>query len=692
MSLETLFAPRHVVLLGASSTAGRVGCIVARNLLGAAGRVRVSLVNPKGGMLDGVSFVPFLKDVESTVDLAIIAIPPQAVLAEIPNIAATGAKTVLCLTAGVDKPKLLEACKAHGLRLIGPNCLGVLVPGLGLNASFGNDMPPAGSVALISQSGAVLTAMAAWGKQNQVGFSHLLSLGDMADVDLADVLAYLAFAPECSSIALYIEGIHDGNRFVTTAEAVASHKPIIALKSGRFSASAAAAKSHTGAMAGVDAVYSAAFNKVGIQRADDFDHFRDCIHSMSRFSPLPDAARSKLLILTNGGGFGVLAADSVLEAGGSLAKLPAQALAALDDRLPVTWSRGNPIDIIGDADAGRYEAALNVLKKQDLRGNGVDGLVILNVPTGVADSTASAEAVAMAAQDFPVPVTASWLGGTAASEAALMLEAAGIPCFSSPEAACVAALRHPAANGNGASRIPPIDEAGVAAIAAILAGARKAGRVWLHEVEAKDVFRHAGIPTVETELAATPQEAGEMAAKWPGEKLAVKIVADGLLHKSDVGGVALNLRDAAAVVAAAETMQLKQKTLPNTTFIGFAVQPMASRPKAYEIILGLTCDATFGHVLLFGQGGTSVEAVHDSAMTLTPVTQPEARRLIEKTRLYRLLKGYRNRPAVDFSALEQAIVRLSWLAEMFAEIVELDINPLLVDECGVLAVDGRIKI
>ncbi|MFN7901289.1 MAG: acetate--CoA ligase family protein [Holosporales bacterium] len=691
-SLASFFSPSRIALLGASTKPGKVGHVVAQNLLAPGMRIPVDLINPKGGQLGNVPLLTDIGAVSAPPELVIVAVPPQDVLTSIPSIAASGAKAVLCLTAGIDKVAVKKLCLKYNLRFMGPNCLGLMVPNLGLNASFGDDMPPPGNVALVAQSGAIITALAAWGKTHNIGFSHLVSLGDMVDVTITDMLAYLAFVDECQAIALYIEGISNGAQFVATARAVAGQKPVIALKSGRFKASSAAAQSHTGALTGVDEVYSAAFHKTGVRRCLNFSGFRDEIRGISRYG-ITFTGRQHLLIVTNGGGFGVLAADALIAHGGALAPLPVGIKTALDAVLPQTWSSGNPIDIIGDADPERYAAVLRVLRDTDWGSAGIDAVLILNAPTGISDSVAVARTVALEARGFGVPVYGCWMGGSAAESAARLLEEAGIPCYGSPEAAVASALAPKAPQTNGHCLTSPFDQGAMEAITAILADAKAEKRTWLHEVEAKDIFRHMGVATVPTVLAKTPEEAETLAAQWLGEKLAVKIVADGLLHKSDVGGVALNLANPQAVRRAAESMRQRLVSgKARTTLVGFAVQPMASRPKAYEIILGLNRDATFGTVVLFGQGGTSVEAVNDQALTLTPITTGEAGYLIRKTRVFRMLRGYRNRPAVDFAVLEDALVRLSWLGELFSEIQELDINPLLVDETGVLAVDGRIRI
>ncbi|MFN9323174.1 MAG: acetate--CoA ligase family protein [Holosporales bacterium] len=691
-SLASFFAPSRIALLGASTKPTKVGHVVAQNLLAPGMKIPVDFINPKGGQLGNVPILTNLEAVSAPPELVILSVPPQEALAAIPSIAASGAKAILCLTAGIDREAVKKLCVQYNLRFMGPNCLGLMVPHLGLNASFGGDMPMPGHVALVAQSGAIVTALAAWGKTHSIGFSHLVSLGDMADVTITDMLAYLAFVDECQAIALYVEGIKNGAQFVATARAVAGQKPVIALKSGRFQASAAAAQSHTGALAGIDQVYSAAFHKTGIRRCLNFGSFRDEIRGISRYG-ITATGRQHLLIVTNGGGFGVLAADALIAHGGTLAILPQDIKNALNSVLPKTWSLSNPIDIIGDADPERYAVVLRILRSIDWGTAGIDAILVLNAPTGISDSVAVARTVALEARGFGVPVYGCWMGGGAAESAARLLEESGIPCYGSPEAAVASALAPKAAQTNGHCLTSPFDLGAIEAIRAILAGGKAAKRTWLHEVEAKNIFRHAGIGTVPTLLAKTPEEAESLAARWPGEKLAVKIVADGLLHKSDIGGVALNVPHPKAVYDAAKAMyQRLVLNQSHPTFIGFAVQPMASRPKAYEIIIGLNRDATFGTVVLFGQGGTSVEAVKDQALTLTPITTGEAGYLIRKTRVYRMLKGYRNRPAVDFTALEDALVRLSWLGELFNDIQELDINPLLLDETGILAVDGRIRI
>ncbi|MBX9605808.1 MAG: bifunctional acetate--CoA ligase family protein/GNAT family N-acetyltransferase, partial [Gammaproteobacteria bacterium] len=586
---------------------------------------------------------------------------------------------------------LLDAARPALLRILGPNCLGLLAPAAKLNASFAHLAPRTGSLAFVAQSGAVITSVLDWAAPRNIGFSVLASLGDMADVDFGDMLDYLANDPATSAILLYVEGITHARKFMSAARAAARTKPVVVVKAGRHAAGARAAASHTGALAGVDAVYDAAFRRAGMLRVLTLEELFDAVETLALTRP-PRGER--LMILTNGGGAGVLATDALMDAGGTLATLSADTLARLDAVLPPTWSRANPIDIIGDAPAERYTAALAALAESEE----FDALLLLNCPTAVTSPLAAAEAaLAGLAEARDVPVYASWIGGAAAEAARTRLREAGVPAYGAPEEA-VRAFQHMVAyrrNQAALLETPPSRPAeavtDLAPLRALFATAREEGREWLNEDEAKQVLAAYGIPVVRTLRVATPAEAARVALEI-GAPVALKILSPDITHKSDVGGVALNVRVADVERAAAELLERVRDACPAARLEGLAVQAMVARPGAQELIAGLSDDRDFGPVVLFGAGGTAVEVLDDKALGLPPLNLKLARDLIERTRVARLLAGYRHVPPADRDAIALTLVRLAQIAIDLPQVAELDINPLIADHDGVMALDARIRL
>jgi acetyltransferase len=512
----------------------------------------------------------------------------------------------------------------------------------------------------------------------------------MLDVDFGDMLDYLGRDPRVRAILLYIEAIKDVRKFMSAARAAARMKPVVVVKGGRQPEGARAASSHTGALAGSDAVYDAAFRRAGMLRVTDMAELFDAVETLSR---APRISGERLAILTNGGGMGVLATDGLIDEGGTLAALSDETIASLDAALPPTWSHGNPVDIIGDAPAGRYGAAMEALLADD----GVDAILVLNTPTAVADSTVAAEAVVGTLAEHHPPVLACWLG--AESVAARKLFATrGVPTYDTPGEAVRSFMHMVRYRGNQKllMQVPPSVpqdfEPDTQAVRAMIDGALGVGRDWLTEPEAKAVLRAYGIPVVDTAIAATPEEAAKAAADMPGPYV-VKILSRDIVHKSDIGGVALDLDTPEEVAAATRGILARARDrAPDATIDGVVVQRMVRRPAAYELIAGVSEDPQFGPVLLFGQGGHGVEEIGDTAMALPPLNSLLARSLIERTRIYRLLRGYRDRPPVALDAIILTLIQTAQLATDFAEIVELDINPLLADPDGVIALDARIRI
>jgi acetyltransferase len=699
-NLDRLMAPRSVALIGASGRPGSLGTVVLRRLLGAGFAGPIHLVNPRRREIDGRPCHPSVAEVPGPVDLGVVVTPAAAVPDVVAELGAAGARAAVVITAGVERRRMLDAARPHTLRILGPNCLGLIVPGVGLDASFAHIAARRGSLALLSQSGAIVTAMLDWAEARGLGFTVAASLGDMADVDVGDLLDHLAADAGTRAILLYLEQVTDARKFMSAARSAARVKPVIAVKAGRSPAAARAAASHTGALAGSDAVYDAALRRAGVLRVEGLEDLFDAAEALGRLRPV---ASDRLAVLTNGGGAGVLAADAVAASQGRLADLSAETMAALDAALPPTWSRGNPVDIIGDADAARYGAALEVL----LADPDADAVLVMNCPTGLASSAEAAEAVIRveAAEDVrgraAKPILAAWLGGATAAPAAASLERAGIPTYRSPAAAVrgfivlaehqkaqTALLRTPPALAEDA---PPDTDAARSVIARALAQ----GRPLLSEPEAKAVLAAYDIPTVPTRVAATPAEAEGLAEQIlaEAEAMVVKILSPDLSHKSDVGGVRLNLGTPAEVRAAAEAVIAQARARrPEARIEGVVVQPMIRRPVAHELILGLADDPTFGPVILFGAGGTAVEVVADKAVALPPLDLVLAHDLIGRTRVSRLLGGLRDHPAADLDAVAMALVRLAQLAADLPEIRELDVNPLLADAAGVVALDTRIVV
>lgn len=702
--LDRLFEPRSIALIGASPRQGSLGRTVLGNLRAAGFQGPIHLVNPKYAEIDGVPCVRSIQDLASVPDLVVVTTPPQTVPGIIQAAGETGVSAAIVLTAGLGHGEgslAGEACLAarrHGLRLVGPNCLGVIAPRARLNASFAARNATAGDLALISQSGAVEAGLLEWAAERRVGFSALVSLGDKIDVDFGDCLDYFAADRATRAILLYVESINDARKFMSAARAAARAKPVVVIKSGRHAQGARAAATHTGALAGSDAVYEAAFRRAGLLRVFDLDELFAAAETLGRQKPFPG---KRLAVLTNGGGIGVLAVDRLADLGGTLAGLSAKTIAALDQVLPPTWSRANPVDIIGDADAGRYASALEAVLSDDDN----DAVLILNVPTALASASEAAEAVAAtlerarAAAYRSKPVFAVWLGENEASARAF--ERAGIPHFTT-EADAVEGFMHLVRYREAQDLLMETPDSlphdftpDAESARRMVAGAVRDGRQWLDPLETNALLRAYDIPVAPVTLAETADEAA--AAARPilneGGTVAVKVLSPDIVHKSDIGGVKLDLTSEDAVrKAALDIFERAERLKPGARVSGVTVQAMVRRPKARELIAGLADDPTFGPVVVFGRGGTAVEVINDKALALPPLDMNLAEILIARTRVSRILKAYRDVPAADESAIRLVLVKLAQLAADVPEIRELDINPLLADENGVIAVDARVRV
>lgn len=702
-NLEFLFRPTTVAVIGASNRPHSVGAAVMQNLLRGSLAGPVMPVNPKHDAVAGVLCYQGVEALPVTPDLAVICTPPTTVPALVRDLGARGTRAAIVLTAGLSRvtdadgislqQAMLDAAKPYLLRILGPNCLGLIVPHLGLNASFAHIDAMPGKVALVHQSGALCTALLDWARSNEIGFSHVVSMGDSADIDFGDVLDFLGSEPEAHAILLYVESIRAARKFVSAARAAARNKPVLVVKAGRVEEGARAAASHTGVLAGADDVYDAVFRRAGMLRVFSTDEMFDAVETLAHASELKG---ERLAILTNGGGPGVIAVDALVLGGGQLAGLSESTLSALDNMLPVNWSRSNPVDIIGDATGERYAQALRVL----LGDEGVDDVLVLHSPTAVVSSVGAAEGVVKVIREMGKRhrVLASWLGGDGMNPARRLLTEAGIPTYSTPDGAVRAWLhilnyrRNQEILMETPPSVPEAFQPATETARLIIQGALANDRRMLTEPEAKAVLAAYDIPIVETEIAKSPEDV-RIAAGRIGPPVALKILSEDLSHKSDVGGVVLDIASPDDAQIAARSMLERVKSFrPEAAITGFTVQKMARRPGAHELIAGATTDPVFGPILLFGEGGTGVEVIDDKAVALPPLNMNLARELISRTRIARRLAGYRDRPAADTEALCLTLLKLSQLLIDVPEIAEIDINPLLADEKGVLALDARIGV
>ena len=703
--MKNLLSPRSVALVGASPRPGSVGRAILGNIRKAKFKGDFGLVNPRYAEIDGVSAVGSLDKLPFVPELVVITAPATAVAGLIDEAGKRGAAGALIITAGLGHgagslaDAAERAAQKYGMRLIGPNCLGIMMPGVTLNASFAAHMPCAGNLALISQSGAIAAGMVDWAAQRGVGFSGIVSIGDQLDVDIADLLDYFALDRKTRAILLYVEAIKDARKFMSAARAAARIKPVVVVKSGRMAQGAKAAATHTGALAGSDAVYDAAFRRAGILRVSDLRELFDCAETLGR---VEQPSGKRLAILTNGGGIGVLAIDRLAELGGIPAAITPAVREQLDAVLPPTWSRSNPVDIVGDADAARYAAALEAL----LADPGNDAILVMNVQTAIAPADEIAATVTDLVGKYrqqhrgsAKPVLAVWVG--ADQKIIDVLSGAGIPNYPTEDDA-VRGFMHLVRHREvveALAQVPPAMPSEFApntdTARKIVAAARADDRQWLDPVEIKQLLEAYEIPMVPTFAAADAEQAVAHASTLfaQGATVVLKIMSRDIVHKSDVGGVVLNLTSADAVRAATTDILERAKAhRPDARISGVIVQAMVVQPKARELILGLADDPTFGTVIVFGRGGTAVEIINDKALALPPLDLQLARDLIERTRVSRLLRAYRDVPAVKADSVAMVLVKLAQMAADIPEIRELDINPLLADENGVLAVDARITV
>jgi acetyltransferase len=705
-NLNFMFNPAAVALVGASQRPGAIGALLARNLVSAGFKGDIFPVNPKYKTIEGLATYPDVDSLPKTPDLAVIATPPDTVPGLIEAFGRRGTRSAVVISAGFGEGgsekgerlcgRMLDAARPHLLRIVGPNCLGIMVPGAGLNASFGHVQPLSGNIAFVAQSGAIQTSVLDWATSKGIGFSHFVSVGDMADVDFGDMLDYLTADYSAKAVLLYIEAITHARKFMSAARAAARVKPVIVVKAGRHVEGARAAASHTGALAGADDVYDAAFQRAGMLRVMDMQALFDAVETVAmanRFSG------DHLAILTNGGGMGVLATDVLIDKKGRLAELSPETMARLNSVLPSTWSHDNPLDIIGDAPPERYAESLKAL----LEDKGVDAILVLNSPTAVASSTEAARAVidtlkACGSKAGSRGIFTCWLGVDYAREARKMFAENQIPTYETPADAVrgfmqlVRYRRSQEILMETPPTIPEVFAPQADKARGIVDQVLSEDRTWLTETEAKAVLAAYQIPVVQTYEASTPEQAAEIAAGIGGP-VALKILSPEITHKSDVGGVVLDLTSEELVQRTASAMQERIRDMqPEARISGFTVQPMIRRPNAHKLIVGISDDVQFGPVILFGQGGTAVEIIQDKAIALPPLNMHLAREVMARTRVYRLLEGYRGRPTADLDGIALTLVKVSQLISDIGDIAELDINPLLADDQGVMVLDARMKV
>jgi acetyltransferase len=700
-AIECFFAPRTVALIGATDHEGSVGRTVLVNLRNRKFPGTVYAVNPNRSTVMGLPCCASVAAVPGKIDLAVVVTPARTVPAVIRECVDAGVRSAIVISAGFKErgpegatleQEIQAELRRGTMRLLGPNCLGLMNPGLGLNATFAEDIARPGNVAFLSQSGALLTAILDWSFREEVGFSAIVSTGSMLDLGWGDLISFFGEDPETHSILLYMESIGDARGFLSAAREVALSKPIIVIKAGRSQAASLAASSHTGALTGSDEVFDAAFRRCGVLRVQNIS---DLFYMAEVLGKQPRPRGPRLTILTNAGGPSVLATDALISTGGELAPLSKETMDALDSFLPPHWSHNNPIDILGDADPERYDRAIKVAAENPHS----DGLLVILAPQGMTNPAEVADRLKPYSRSTRKPVLASWMGGKRVAEGEAILNAAGIPTFAYPDTAARAFnyMWRYSYNIRGlyetptAADEPQAGEPTRCKVEAILERVLSSGRTLLTEIESKQLLALYQIPTVRTSLAHSEQEAASL-AEGMGFPVVLKVHSETITHKTDVGGVELNLENAETVRQAFRAIQSSVTNKADAeAFLGVTVQPMV-RLDGYELILGSAVDAQFGPVILFGSGGQFVEVYRDRALALPPLNTTLAQRLMEQTKIYKALEGVRGRAAADMALLEQVLVRFSQFVVEQPRIKEVDINPLLVSSEGVLALDARIVL
>ncbi|SPE38376.1 CoA-binding domain protein [Candidatus Sulfopaludibacter sp. SbA6] len=700
--LDVFFSPKTVAVIGATEKAGTVGRTLLWNLVTSPFGGTVYPVNPQRPSVLGVKAYKSVSDIPEDVDLAVIVTPPPTIPGIIRECGENGVRGAIVISAGFKEigpegaaleQKLLEEAQAAHIRVIGPNCLGVMAPLTGMNATFATTIARPGSVGFISQSGALCTAVLDWSLKEMVGFSAFVSVGSMVDVGWGDLIYHLGNDPKTRSIVIYMESIGNARAFISAAREVALNKPIIVIKPGRTAAAAKAAASHTGSLTGSDEVLEAAFRRSGVLRVNNI---ADLFYMAEVLSKQPSPKGPRLTIVTNAGGPGVLATDALIMGGGELAELTPETMEAYNAVLPPTWSHNNPVDIIGDASPERYAKALEIAAKDP----NSDGMLVILTPQAMTDPTQIAEQLKPHAKQEGKPVLASWMGGVDVAAGEEILNRANIPTFPYPDTAARAFnyMWRYSYNLKGLYETPSMPEDSAdwtpdrRLVDEIVQKARSEGRTILTEVESKQVLSAYGIPTAKT-IIATNVGAAVKAAEEIGYPVVLKLYSETITHKTDVGGVQLNLGSTSGVERAFRTIETSVTDKAGAQhFQGVTVQPMVKLKDAYELIIGSSLDAQFGPVLLFGTGGQLVEVFKDRSLALPPLNSTLARRMMEQTKIFKALKGVRGRRPVDLAALEVLLVRFSALVGEQRWIKEIDINPLLASPDGLMALDARVVV
>jgi acetyltransferase len=696
--LDNLFKPKSIAVIGASDRIGSAGYRIFRNLIGSGYGGVVFPVNPKRESVQGVQAYKTISDLPKIVDLAIVVTPAQTVLDVVEECGKRGVKGILIISAGFKEigeegktleTKLLKIQKKYGLRILGPNCVGFIMPHTNLNATFAGAMPAQGNIALFSQSGAVCGAILDWAAAANVGFSSFVSVGSMLDVDFGDLIDYFGNDIHTRSIVLYVEAITNARKFMSAARSFARSKPIIVIKGGRYAEGAKAASSHTGAMAGEDDIYDAAFKRAGIVRVKEIGDLFNCSSILAK-QPRPTGPN--IAIITNAGGPGVLATDSIIDLGGKMAKLSDETMAELNAFLPAHWSKGNPIDIIGDSDENVYAKTIEVC----LKDKNIDGLLIICVPQVVANPKLLADRIIDLSKKSSKPILTSFPGEESVIYARQLLNRNNVPTYPTPEEAVKSYmyLYHYARNLQQHYETPAERDINISpkhkkTVDAIVAKALEKKRYLLNEGESKTFLDMYGIPTTKPYAAESEEDAVKQAERV-GNPVVMKILSPEITHKSDVGGVTVDLQCEEAVREAYKTMmETVKKNAPEAEIMGVTIQKMVSQ-KGVELILGSKKDAVFGSVILFGMGGIYTELFKDRSIGFPPLNQVLIHRIIEKTKAYTLLKGFRNIPPANLQKLEETMITFSQMIIDHPEIKEVDINPLIINKDEIIAVDARI--
>ncbi|NNJ91690.1 MAG: bifunctional acetate--CoA ligase family protein/GNAT family N-acetyltransferase [Gammaproteobacteria bacterium] len=700
--LTSLFTPGSVALFGASDRTDSVGGVVFRNLLSSGYEGKVYAINPKHHQVQGQKAYKSLEDIGHSIELAVVATPAKTIPAIVEACGEHGIKMMLIMSAGFREigtqglrleEQVVQTAKQYDIRLMGPNCLGIMRPEKKLNITFGHNHAKPGSIALVSQSGAICTAILDWAEMNDIGLSAVVSTGIAADLDFGDYLDYLVSDPQTRSILLYIEGIKDARRFMSSIRAAARIKPVIALKVGRHSVGAEASMSHTGALVGSDQTFSAALERSGVLRVESVTHLFSAAKALS--SPHYRNSGERLVIITNGGGPGVMAADRAADRGIELSRLSVETVEALNKILPGVWSHSNPVDIIGDAPPERYQQAIDIC----LKDNGIDAAIVILTPQAMTQPTQVAEAIIETAKHHRKPILTSWMGGHQVEPGRQLFNNAHIPSFRTLENAVDAFSFMAAYNRNQRLLLqtPAKLKRGYAkpdkeGARLIIEGALAEQRHILTEPESIAVLRAFNIPAVQIAVANSANEA-LIFAETIGFPIVMKVLSTDISHKSDAGGVRLNIDNAQEVRRAyRDLMDQVQAAKPDATISGVTIEKMHRSSTARELMMGIIRDTVFGPVVSFGSGGTSVEVTGDSAISLPPLNKRLAVDLIERTRVSKMLGKFRNLPAVNMELLTEILLRVSNLACELPWIQEMDINPILVDENEAIAVDARIRV